>query len=74
MDKVALVQEALQEVGELPADDLATLIRDKHGIEIPPAMVAIIKATLLHKALLAKYRQEGKEIVAKATSASSSGL
>lgn len=63
MDKVALVRAALQEVGELPAAELSAHIQQKHGIEITPPMVAIIKATLLHKQLLAKYRQEGKAIV-----------
>jgi hypothetical protein len=66
VDKVALVRAALQEVGEQPAADLAALIREKHGVEITPPMVAIVKATLLHRNLLAKYRQEAKEVVEKA--------
>jgi hypothetical protein len=44
----------------MPAADLAALIREKHGVEITPPMVAIVKAALLQKELLAKYRQEGK--------------
>lgn len=70
MCKLDLVRQAVQELGEVPAADLAAFIRDKHGVAIEPPLVRIIQATLLHQEMLGKYREEAKEMVERATACS----
>jgi hypothetical protein len=46
MEKLTMVGDALKELGEASAQDLAALIEKKHGVTIPPKYIPIYKASV----------------------------
>jgi hypothetical protein len=66
MDKLAMVREALQVLGEAPATDLAAFIERKHGVKIEPKYIPIYKVSIRDKDMLDNLRQE-RRVAADAT-------
>lgn len=62
MDALALVQQALQELGDVPALELSSFIERKHGRRIDPKFVPIFKATIRDK-----QRHEAARLTVRAT-------
>ncbi len=56
MDKTEAVAKALAELGDAPAEQVAAFVRRRYGVDIRPAFIPLIKATLLDKALLEQAR------------------
>ena len=57
MDMVEAVRLALQEVGDVGAQELVEFIKDRFAVTVAPKMVPLIKATLLDKERLKASRQ-----------------
>jgi len=56
MHKTEAVRLALAELGDAPAGELAAFVRARYGVEVPPSLIPVIKATLLDKELLERAR------------------
>ena len=56
MNKIEAVRLALTELGDAPAGELAAFVRSRYGVEVPPSLIPIIKATLRDKELLERAR------------------
>jgi hypothetical protein len=56
MHKTEAVRLALAELGDAPAGELAAFVRSRYGVEVPPSLIPIIKATLRDKELLERAR------------------
>jgi hypothetical protein len=56
MHKTEAVRLALAELGDVPAGELAAFVRSRYGVEVPPSLVPVIKATLRDKELLERAR------------------
>ena len=56
MEKTEAVRLALAQRGAAPAGELAAFVRSRYGMEVPPSLIPIIKATLRDKELLERAR------------------
>jgi ribosomal protein L12E/L44/L45/RPP1/RPP2 len=70
MHKTEAVRLALAELGDAPAGELAAFVRSRYGVEVPPSLIPIIKATLRDKELLERARASR---AAEAVAAASAG-
>ena len=66
MKKLEMVQHALSELGSVSPQEISEFIKDRHGIAIEPPIIAVMRATLWQEELLAEYRREAKDVVARA--------
>jgi hypothetical protein len=57
MDKVEAVRLALAERGDLPAQELAVLVRARYRVDVDPRFVPVINAMLKDKEMQALSRQ-----------------
>ncbi len=60
MTHVEMMQAALKELGEAPAEVLAAFLDDKYGVKIDPKFVPVLKASVREKELLEAFRQKRK--------------
>jgi folate-dependent tRNA-U54 methylase TrmFO/GidA len=58
MDKVEAVRLALAELRDVPAGQIAALVRERHGLKVAPGIVSVIKAMFQEEELLASFRRE----------------
>ena len=56
MHKTEAVRLAMAELGDAPAGELAAFVRSRDGVEVPPSLIQVIKATLRDKELLERAR------------------
>jgi hypothetical protein len=56
MDKLEMVQIALRELGDVPAQELSAFIEKRHGVRIEPKFIPIFKASIRDKARLEAAR------------------
>ena len=56
MHKTEAVRLALAGLGETPAGELAAFVQARYGVEVPPSLIPVIKATLRDKELLERAR------------------
>ena len=66
VSKTALVREAVAELGESPAQDLASFIERRHGVRINPKFIPILRASVRELEHLERARQAAKAAVEKA--------
>ena len=72
MHKTEAVRLALAELGDAPAETLAAFVRSRYGMEVPPSLIPVIKATLRDKELLERARAVRAEAAAAAAPAGES--
>jgi hypothetical protein len=58
MDKLAMVQDAWKELGEVPAQELSAFIHKKFGVIIEAKFIPLFKASLRDRSLLENLRQQ----------------
>jgi hypothetical protein len=58
MDRLTMVQEALRELGEVPAEQLAAFIQRQYGVRIEARYVPLFKASVRGRELLETQRQQ----------------
>ena len=46
MDKPEMVQIALQELGDVSAQELSAFMEKKHGVKIEPNFIPVLKASI----------------------------
>jgi len=66
MDKLEMVRLALQELGDVPAQELAAFIERQHGVRIEPKFLPVFKASLRNKLHMEAVRHAARAIVAQA--------
>jgi hypothetical protein len=66
MDKLELVQIALQKLGDVPAQAVSAFIEKKHGVWIEPSFIPLFKASIRDKLRLEAARQAAKATVEQA--------
>jgi hypothetical protein len=62
MDKLEIVQLALGEVGDMPAQELSAFIEKTHGVKIEPKFIPLYKASLRDKLRLEAARQQARAV------------
>jgi len=66
MEKLELVRLALQELGDVPAQELSAFIARRHGVTIEPKYLPIFKASIRDKIRLEAARQEARAAAERA--------
>lgn len=66
VDKLELVQIALQEIGDVSAQELSSFIEKKHGVKIAPKFIPLYKASLRDKVRLEIARRAATVAVEQA--------
>jgi hypothetical protein len=61
MEKVEAVRLALAELGDRPTEQVAAFVQQRHGLKVAPGIVAVVRAMLREKQLLASFRQPPAE-------------
>jgi hypothetical protein len=56
MDKIEAVRVAVAELGDVPVEELGRFVRARFGLELQPAIIRVIKATIRDKELLEQAR------------------
>ena len=64
MTKLEMLQQALDELGDVSATELADHIHRRHGVNVDPRMVPILRASLQEKALLEQFRLQSQALAA----------
>jgi len=59
-DKLELVRQALAELGDVSAEELATFIERRHGLRIDPRYIPLMRASLRGRELLGRGRDIAK--------------
>ena len=60
MTKIEMLQQALDELGEVSADELARFFCERYGVKLNPRMVPILRASLVEKEMLDRVRREAE--------------
>ena len=60
MDKLELVQIALRELGDVSAQELASLIEKKYGVSMEPKFIPLYKAGIRDKLRLEAAQQAAR--------------
>jgi len=63
MTKLDLVQRALNELGDVSSSEIGDYLVRRFGVTIEAPVVHIIRATLRHKAMLQRYREETQGVL-----------
>jgi hypothetical protein len=66
VDKLELVQIALQEFGDVSAQELCSFIEEKHGVRIEAKFIPLYKASLRDKLRVESARQAARLVVEQA--------
>lgn len=70
MDKVELVRLALQELGDVSAQELSVFIEKTHSVQIEPRFIPMFKASIRAKDRLELDRQAARAVVEQSKSES----
>jgi len=60
MDRLELVQIALRELGDVPAQEVSAFIEKRHGVKIEPKFIPLFKASLRDRLRLEAARQAAR--------------
>lgn len=60
MDKLKLVQAAMQQLGDVSAQELSSFIAKQHGVKIDPIFIPIFKASIRDKLRLDAARHAAR--------------
>jgi hypothetical protein len=60
MDKLEMVRIALQELGDVSAQELSSFIERRHGVKIEPKFIPLFKASIRDKERLEAERRAAR--------------
>ena len=61
MTKLEMVQVAMRQLGDVPADSLAAFVAEKFGARIEPKFIPVFKASIREQERVAAVRQAARE-------------
>jgi hypothetical protein len=60
MTKVEMMRQAVKELGEATAADLAIFIEQMYGVKIDPKVIPILRASVRDREMLERFHEKGK--------------
>jgi hypothetical protein len=67
MTKLEMMRQAVKELGEATAADLAVFIEQKYGVKIDPKVIPILRASVRDKEMLESFHEKRRVAAEKET-------